>query len=63
MDSTNCKSWELEPENLDKYFVYRHFIVGARINKTKFIAKAAFGLVAKEQLTQRLAKFELESLQ
>jgi hypothetical protein len=53
----------LEPENLDKYFVYRHFIVGARINKTNFIAKAAFGLVAKEQLTQKLAKFELESLQ
>jgi hypothetical protein len=39
--STNCMSLGSVLRNLDKYFVDRHFIVGARINKTKFTVKAA----------------------
>jgi hypothetical protein len=39
--STDCKSLGSVLRNLDKYFADRHFVVGARINKTKFTVKAA----------------------
>ena len=59
--NTDWKSLVSVLRSLDKYFVDRYFIVGARINKTKFTVKAAIEWVAKEQLTQKLAGFELES--